>query len=109
MARSLRKGPWVDAKLVKKVAKLKPGDKTIVNTWSRHSVIVPEMVGYTIGVHNGKIHHPVFIVEDMIGHKLGEFAPTRKFVRHGGKIQREIDAAAAETAKTVKTEPPSQK
>lgn len=104
MTRSLRKGPWVDARLLKKITRLKAGDKTIINTWSRHSVIVPEMVGFTIGVHNGKTHHPVFIVEEMIGHKLGEFAPTRKFLRHGGKMQREIEAAAAESSKPVATE-----
>lgn len=93
MARSLKKGPWVDPKLLKKISKLKIGDKTVIKTWSRDSVITPEMVGFTIGVHNGKTHIPVFIVENMIGHRLGEFAPTRKFVRHGGKIQRELEAA----------------
>ncbi len=105
MARSLKKGPWVDPKLLKKILKLstkggsasggESGDKTVVKTWSRSSTIVPEMVGFTIGVHNGKIHVPVFIVENMVGHKLGEFSPTRKFVRHGGKMQREIEAVAA--------------
>jgi len=85
MARSSRKGPFIDHKLVKKVSNLKPGDKTVIKTWSRAATITPEMVGYTIGVHNGKTHVPVLVVENMVGHKLGEFSPTRKFIRHGGK------------------------
>jgi len=91
MARSLKKGPYIDEKLLKKVKKLKPGDKTIIKTWSRAATITPEMVGFTFGVHNGREHISVFISEDMVGHKLGEFSLTRKFVRHGGKIQREIE------------------
>ncbi len=91
MTRSLKKGPYIDEKLLKKIRQLKPGDKTIIKTWSRRSTITPEMVGFTFGVHNGKEHIPVFITEDMIGHKLGEFAPTRKFIKHGGKMQRELD------------------
>jgi small subunit ribosomal protein S19 len=98
MSRSLKKGPYVDAKLLKKITKLKPGDKTVIKTWSRDSTITPEMVGYTFGVHNGKEHIPVFITEDMVGHKLGEFAPTRKFIRHGGKMQKEQEAAARQKA-----------
>lgn len=100
MSRSLKKGPYIDERLLKKLGKIRVGDKTVVKTWSRDSVITPEMVGFTIGVHNGKLHIPVLIVEDMVGHKLGEFAPTRKFVRHGGKMQREIEAKSAEVAKT---------
>jgi len=91
MARSLKKGPWVDEKLIEKVKKLKAGDKTIIKTWSRDCTITPEMVGFTFGVHNGREHISVFISEEMVGHKLGEFAPTRKFIRHGGKMQREIE------------------
>ena len=91
MSRSLKKGPYVDAKLLKKIANLKVGDKTIVKTWARASAITPEMIGFTFGVHNGKDHIPVFITEDMVGHKLGEFSPTRKFVRHGGKMQQELE------------------
>lgn len=98
MSRSLKKGPYVDAKLLKKIANLKPGDKTVIKTWSRDSTITPEMVGYTFGVHNGKDHIHVFITEDMVGHKLGEFAPTRKFIRHGGKMQKEQEAAARQKA-----------
>lgn len=101
MSRSLKKGPFTDPKLLKKLGKLKAGSRTVVNTWSRDSVISPEMVGFTIGVHNGRTHLPVFIVENMVGHRLGEFAPTRKFVRHGGKIQREAEAAAAAAAATA--------
>lgn len=96
MSRSLKKGPYIDEKLLKKVKKLKPGDKTIIRTWSRAAAISPEMVGFTFGVHNGKEHISVFVSEDMVGHKLGEFAPTRKFVRHGGKIQRELEQKVKE-------------
>jgi len=91
MSRSLKKGPYVDEKLLKKIANLKIGDKTIIKTWARASSITPEMIGFTFGVHNGKEHIPVFITEDMVGHKLGEFSPTRKFVRHGGRMQQELE------------------
>jgi small subunit ribosomal protein S19 len=91
MARSLKKGPWVDEKLIEKVKKLKSGDRTIIKTWSRDCTITPEMLGFTFGVHNGKDHIAVFATEEMVGHKLGEFSPTRKFVRHGGKMQKEIE------------------
>lgn len=96
MSRSLKKGPYIDEKLLEKVKKLKPGDKTIIKTWSRAATISPEMIGFTFGVHNGKIHIPVFISEDMVGHRLGEFAPTRKFTRHGGKMQRELEQKTQE-------------
>lgn len=99
MSRSLKKGPYVDEKLLKKISKLRVGDKTIIKTWARNSAITPEMVGFTIGVHNGKTHVPVQIVENMVGHKLGEFSPTRKFSRHGGKIQKELEQKAAESAR----------
>jgi len=107
MSRSLKRGPWVDPKLLQKIAKLKSGDKTVIKTWSRDSVIVPEMVGFVFGVHNGKIHHAVSVSEEMIGHKLGEFASTRKFVRHGGKMQREIEAAAAQAGTAPKPAAPT--
>jgi small subunit ribosomal protein S19 len=74
---------------MKKFSALTPGDKTVIKTWARSSTITPEMVGFTVGVHNGREHTPVFITEEMVGHKLGEFSPTRKFVRHGGKMQAE--------------------
>ena len=84
MARSLRKGPYVDAKLVKKVRKLEEsGRKTPIKTWARGSMIVPEFVGHTFNVHNGKVFVPVFVTENMVGHKLGEFSPTRAFKTHG--------------------------
>lgn len=91
MSRSTKKGHHIDLKLQKKVQNLSSGSKTVIKTWSRSSVITPEMVGITIGVHNGKIHIPVRVVENMVGHKLGEFSPTRKFVRHGGKIQKDTE------------------
>jgi len=100
MSRSLKKGPFIDEKLLKKVAAVKQnGDKKPIKTWSRDSVIVPEMVGINFAVHNGKQHLPVFVVENMVGHKLGEFAPTRKFFRHGGKMQKEQEKAASEASK----------
>ncbi len=101
MPRSLKKGPFVDKKLLAKIMKLKPGDKTVIKTWSRASTITPEMVGFTIGVYNGKIHVPVFVIEDMVGHKLGEFSPTRKFIKHGGRMQRELEQKQAEAAKAA--------
>ena len=96
MARSLKKGPYVDEKLLKKVKKMKPGDKTIIKTWARFCTINPEMVGFNFGVHNGKEHIPVYVTEDMVGHKLGEFAPTTKFARHGGKMQRGLEQKVAQ-------------
>lgn len=89
MARSAKKGPYVDPKLLKKVAVAKnTGDKTAIRTWSRDSVVAPEFVGVTIGVHNGRVHTPVFITEAMVGHRLGEFAPTRTFRTHGRIVAR---------------------
>jgi small subunit ribosomal protein S19 len=88
MSRSLKKGPYVDEKLAKKVAALGASDKTVIRTWARASAIPPEFVGKTIAVHNGKEHVPVLISENMVGHKLGEFSPTRKFRRHGGKAAK---------------------
>lgn len=88
MSRSLKKGPFVDPKLAKKVAGLGSEDRTIVKTWSRASTIPPEFVGRTFAVHNGKVHVPVFVTENMVGHKLGEFSPTRKFRNHGGKLAK---------------------
>lgn len=104
MSRSLKKGPYTDPKLLKKMSTLKAGDKTVIKTWSRSSVITPEMVGFTFGVHNGKEHVPVYVVENMVGHALGEFAPTRKFVKHGGRMQREQAAAAAVAEKKETSE-----
>lgn len=84
MARSLKKGPFADQSLIKKVEELnKAKKKQIIKTWSRRSTIFPEFVGHTFGVYNGKTHLPVYVTEDMVGHKLGEFSPTRKFGGHG--------------------------
>ena len=88
MTRSLKKGPYIDAKLMKKVSKLKPGDSTVIKTWARHSTITPEMVGFRFAVHNGRDHVQITIVEDMVGHKLGEFVPTKTFKGHGGKMAK---------------------
>lgn len=88
MSRSLKKGPFVDFKLARKVAALGPDDRTVIKTWARASTITPEMVGRTIAVHNGRVHVPVFVTENMVGHKLGEFSPTRKFRKHGGKDRK---------------------
>lgn len=93
MSRSLKKGPYVNEGLIKKIKELKPGDRTVLKTWDRACTITPEMVGFVIGVHNGKQHVPVNIVENMVGHKLGEFALTRKFVVHGGKKAKEQEKA----------------
>ena len=88
MSRSLKKGPFIDPKLATKVAALGPEDRTIINTWARASTIAPDFVGKTFAVHNGKVHVPVFVTENMVGHKLGEFSPTRKFKSHGGKLAK---------------------
>jgi small subunit ribosomal protein S19 len=89
MGRSTKKGPWAQEKLLKRIAQMnEAGEKRIINTWSRASTIFPEMVGHTIGVHDGRRHIPVFITESMVGHKLGEFAPTRHFRGHAGSDRR---------------------
>lgn len=106
MSRSLKKGPYVDEKLLKKIAGKKAGATGVINTWARRSVIAPEMVGFKFGVYNGKSHIEVLVSEDMVGHRLGEFSPTKKFLRHGGKMQKELEqkkkeaeVAAAKAAK----------
>lgn len=108
MARSLKKGPLIDPKLIKKISGKRASDSGVIKTWSRASQISPEMVGFTFGVHNGRAHTEVLVTEDMVGHRLGEFSPTRKFLRHGGKMQKELEVkkkeaeiAAAKAAKTV--------
>lgn len=93
MTRSLKKGPYVDVKLAKKVSLRKPTQGGI-KTWARSSQISPEFVGYTFLVHTGKNFDEVFVTEDMVGHRLGEFAPTTKFVKHGGRMQKEAEMAA---------------
>jgi small subunit ribosomal protein S19 len=97
MSRSLKKGPYIDTRLLKKIQDIKQGDKTIVKTWARYATITPEMVGFTFGVHNGKDFIPVLATEDMVGHKLGEFSSTTRFGRHGGKMQKDIEQGAPAT------------
>lgn len=109
MTRSLKKGPYVYEKLLKKIEGKKPLETGVIKTWARDSQIAPEMVGFTFGVHNGREHIEVLVTEDMVGHRLGEFSLTRKFVKHGGKMQKELEikkkegemaAAAAAKAST---------
>jgi small subunit ribosomal protein S19 len=106
MSRSLKKGPYVDERLLKKIEGKKPIETGVIKTWARASQISPEMVGFIFGVHNGKQHVEVLVTEDMVGHRLGEFSPTRKFTRHGGKMQKDLDIKAKEaeiaTAKSAK-------
>lgn len=108
MSRSSKKGPYVDERLLKKIAGKKPVETGVIKTWSRACVISPEMVGFNFGVHNGKTHIEVLVTEDMVGHRLGEFSLTRKFVKHGGKMQKELELkkkegeiAAAQAAKSA--------
>jgi small subunit ribosomal protein S19 len=108
MSRSLKKGPYVDLKLMKKVQDKKPSEAGVIKTWARASQIAPEFVGFTFGVHNGKSHVDVLVSEEMVGHRLGEFSPTKKFVRHGGKMQKQLEEkrkqaeiAAAKAAKAA--------
>ncbi|MCB9811411.1 30S ribosomal protein S19 [Candidatus Nomurabacteria bacterium] len=108
MSRSVYKGPFVDERLLKKIDGKKPAEAGVIKTWSRDAVISPEMVGFTFGVHNGREHLSVQCTEEMVGHRLGEFAPTKKFYRHGGKMQKELDQkkkeaeiAAAKAAKAA--------
>lgn len=96
MSRSLYKGPYVEERLLKKIAGKKPAETGVIKTWYRRSQISPEMVGFTFGVYNGRVHVDVFVTEEMVGHRLGEFSPTRKFVRHGGKMQKELELKAKE-------------
>jgi small subunit ribosomal protein S19 len=91
MPRSIKKGPFVDDHLMKKVEEMNSrGDKRVIRTWSRRSTIVPEMIGHTIAVHDGRKHVPVFVSDQMVGHKLGEFAPTRTFRGHSGDRKAQV-------------------
>ncbi|PIP86546.1 30S ribosomal protein S19 [Candidatus Campbellbacteria bacterium CG11_big_fil_rev_8_21_14_0_20_44_21] len=107
MTRSLKKGPFVEARLLKKIKGKKAPEVGVIKTWSRRSQISPEMVGFRFGVHNGKQHIEVLVTEEMVGHRLGEFSPTKKFHRHGGKMQKELEQKKREseisTAKAAKT------
>ena len=106
MTRSSKKGPYVDPRVLKKLEGKNPATAEVIKTWSRACQIAPEMVGFTFGVHNGKDHIKVFVTEDMVGHRLGEFSLTRKFTRHGGKMQKELEQKQKETeiaaAKAIK-------
>jgi small subunit ribosomal protein S19 len=110
MSRSSKKGPYVDPRVLKKVLNGKAG-KDQIKTWSRDCTIAPEFVGFTFQVHNGRTFLPVFVTENMVGHKLGEFALTRKFNRHGGKMAKEQEAAkaASEKAKLEAAKEPAKK
>lgn len=103
----------MDVKLLKKVSDKKPASAGVIKTWARRSQIAPEFVGFTFGVHNGKQHMDVLVTEDMVGHRLGEFSPTKKFVRHGGKMQKELEQKRKEAeitaAKAAKTAPAAKK
>ncbi len=108
MTRSLKKGPYVYERLLKKIEGKRPLETGVIKTWARDSQISPEMVGFTFGVHNGREHIEVLVTEDMVGHRLGEFSPTRKFNKHGGKMQKELEQkkkegeiAAAQAAKAT--------
>lgn len=107
MSRSLKKGPYVDERVIKKIRNLRVGDKSVIKTWSRSCTITPDMIGFTFGVHNGKDFINVYVTEEMVGHRLGEFSPTRKFLRHGGRMQKELEAVAKQkeldASKTEKT------
>jgi small subunit ribosomal protein S19 len=104
MSRSSKKGPYIDLKLAKKVENMNSaGQKKIIKTWARASVIPPEFVGHTFAVHNGKQHIPVFVTENMVGHRLGEFAHTRKFKGHGGRLAKETGTAAPGAASAAGT------
>ena len=89
MSRSLKKGPFIEPRLLKRIEEMnRKGERKVIKTWSRASTIFPQFVGHTIAVHDGKRHVPVFVSENMVGHKLGEFSPTRKFRSHGGKLAK---------------------
>ncbi len=104
MSRSIKKGPFCEESLLKKVeAQNKSGKKEVIKTWSRRSVIFPAFVEHTFAVHNGKEHVPVYVTEDMVGHKLGEFVPTRKFGGHGSNVEREMQAAASKPVAAAAT------
>ncbi len=101
MSRSLYKGPYVEERLLKKIAGKKPVETGVIKTWYRRSQISPEMVGFIFGVYNGRQHVEVLVSEEMVGHRLGEFSPTRKFIRHGGKMQKELELKAKEAEVTA--------
>ena len=100
MTRSIKKGLYVDERVLNKIRGKSPLDTPMIKTWIRSCQISPEMVGFSFGVYNGKVHIEVLIVEDMVGHKLGEFSPTKKFTKHGGKMQKELEQKKKEAEVT---------
>ncbi|MBI2122158.1 MAG: 30S ribosomal protein S19 [Candidatus Sungbacteria bacterium] len=108
MSRSLKKGPYVHPSILKHMSRIRAGSKTVIKTWARDSTITPDMVGYLFGVHNGRNFVEFYVSEDMVGHHLGEFSPTRKFVRHGGRMQKEMEQKAA-TAEAEKAKAATEK
>ena len=116
MTRSSHKGPYTDERLLKKIEGKNPMQAGVIKTWARDAQISPDMVGFTFGVHNGKSHLEVLVEEDMVGHCLGEFSPTKKFLRHGGKMQKELESkkkeaeiAAAKATKSPDAKAPAKK
>src|SRR5438034_7024009 len=108
MARSLKKGPWIDAHLLKKIEAMNQArDRKVVKTWSRRSTITPEMVGHTLAVYNGRKFIPVYITENMVGHKLGEFSPTRQFKGHSSKVEKVAKGAATGGGPAPRGPPPA--
>jgi small subunit ribosomal protein S19 len=104
MARSLKKGPWIDDHLMKKIEAMNAAsERKVVKTWSRRSTITPEMVGHTLAVYNGKKFIPVYVTENMVGHKLGEFSPTRTFKGHSSKVEKVAKTAGAAPAPAAKS------
>ncbi|MES2023076.1 MAG: 30S ribosomal protein S19 [Patescibacteria group bacterium] len=101
MTRSIKKGINVDEKLLKKIAGKNPLETAMIKTWKRACQIAPEMVGFVFGVYNGKVHIEVLVTEDMVGHRLGEFSPTKKFLKHGGKMQKEMEQKKKEAEITA--------
>jgi small subunit ribosomal protein S19 len=107
MSRSLKKGPFVDTSLLEKIEAMnRGGDKKVIKTWSRRSTVVPEMVGHTLAVHNGKKFVPVYVTENMVGHKLGDFSPTRQFRGHTTKAEKAASVAAAPAVAAPAAAPP---
>ena len=101
MTRSIKKGLNVDERLLSKIVGKNPLNTPMVKTWKRAAVISPEMLGFTFGVYNGKVHVEVLVTEDMVGHRLGEFSPTKKFIKHGGKMQKELEQKKREAEITA--------
>jgi small subunit ribosomal protein S19 len=113
MSRSLYKGPYINPKILKKVQGKTPADNVVIKVWDRASIISPEMLGFKFGVYNGKTHIEVLVAEEMVGHRLGEFSPTKKFIRHGGKMQKDLEIKKKEgeiaAAKAAKAAPAAKK